>query len=222
MELPGGRDCSGSSGIKKDSVVHDPGTCVPMSLVIAFIGECGAAIAGDTREFITCGDRIPTETLERELYSGQLVADEDAEKRAGELGVSMAIRDDKRKVTCREGILVGEVSETHAGITQKRRLYATAGEYALAEISGSGIRVTRKGKASAFVVLGNQITKKIAYSCIQENWKPGGIHDAIKIIMLSMKRASDASASVSGSYDLIQTPQKVILSDEIITNFLYF
>jgi hypothetical protein len=45
------------------------------SLVVAFIGTYDAAMAGDTREFITCGERIPTETLERELYRGRLVAD---------------------------------------------------------------------------------------------------------------------------------------------------
>jgi len=41
------------------------------------------------------------------------------------------------------------------------------------------------------------------------------MHDAIKIIMLSMQRASDASASVSRSFDLIQTTGKVSLSEVI-------
>ncbi|HUT38832.1 MAG TPA: DUF2121 domain-containing protein [Methanoregula sp.] len=186
-----------------------------MSLVIAFIGMHGAVIAGDMREIITLGDRMSTETLEQELYSGQIVTDEDLKKRAEELNVSLTISDEKRKVTQRENILVGEVSETQGGITRKRRLYATAGEYAMVEITGSVITMTGKGRASNFVVLGNQITKQIAHSCIQEHWKNGGIHDAIRIIMLSMERASKATSSVSGLYTLLHTPAKVSLSEVI-------
>jgi len=58
-----------------------------MSLVIAFIGARGAVMAGDTREIITRGDRIPTDTLEHELYSGGIVTDADLYKRAEELGI---------------------------------------------------------------------------------------------------------------------------------------
>jgi len=172
-------------------------------------------MGGDTREIITRGDRIPTETLENELYTGKIATDEALARRAGELGVSLTIRDDKRKVSQRDGILVGEVSETEGGVCRKRRLYATAGEYALAEITNDRIRLTGKGKASNFVVLGNQVTQRIAHACIQEHWKNGTMHDAIKIIMLSMQRASDASASVSRSFDLIQTTGKVSLSEVI-------
>ena len=186
-----------------------------MSLVIAFISAHGAVIGGDTREIITSGDRISTETLEHELYTGQIINDEALQQRATELGVSLTIRDDKRKVTQRDGILVGEVSETEAGVTRKRRLYATAGEFALAEITSDDIRLTRKGKAGTFIVLGNQIAQQIAHSCIREFGNNITLHDAIKIIMLSMKRSSDASASVSGLFDLVQTPLKVSLSEVI-------
>ena len=186
-----------------------------MSLVIAFIGIQGAVMAGDMREIITLGDRASTETLEHELYTGLIVTDEDVKKRAGELGISLTIRDDKRKVTQRDGILVGEVSETEGGVTRKRRLYATAGEFALAEITDADLRWTGKGTASNFVMLGNQITKQIAHTCIQEHWKNGGMHDAIRIIMLSMERASMATASVSGLYNLIHTPKNVGLSSVI-------
>jgi hypothetical protein len=186
-----------------------------MSLVIAFIGTHGAVMAGDMREIITCGDRISTETLEHEMYSGMIITDEDLQKRAGELGVLLTIRDEKRKVTQRHGILVGEVSETEGDAVRKRRLYATAGEYALAEITNSEFRMTAKGKAGNFVVLGNRLTKQIAHSCIKENWKNGSIHDAIRIIMLSMEKASKSTASVSGLYNLIQTPLKASLSEVI-------
>ena len=186
-----------------------------MSLVIAFIGMHGAVIAGDMREIITRGDRMSTETLEQELYSGLIVTNEDLKKRAGDLGVSLTIRDDKRKVMHRDGILVGEVSETEGSVTRKSRLYVTAGEYAMAEITNSAVHQTGKGTAGNFVVLGNQITKQIAHSCIREHWKNGGIHDAIRIIMLSMERASKATSSVSGLYTLIHTPAKVSLSEVI-------
>jgi hypothetical protein len=179
-----------------------------MSLVIAFIGAQGAVMAGDMREIITRGDRASTETLEQELYGGQIVTDDDLIKRAEALGISLVIRDDKRKVAMRDGILVGEVSETEGDTSKKRRLYATGGEYALAEITDSDLRLTGKGKASNFVVLGNLVTKKIAHACIQERWKNGGMHDAIGILILSLERASKATASVSGVYTLIQTSQK--------------
>jgi hypothetical protein len=183
-----------------------------MSLVIAFIGIQGAVMAGDMREIITRGDRISTGTLEHELYSGLIVNDDDLTKRAGELGISLTVRDDKRKVIQRDGILVGEVSETEGGVTRKRRLYATAGEYALADITDADLRLTGKGTASNFVVLGNQATKKIAHSCIREHWKNGSMHDAIRILMLTMERASKVTASVSGLYTLIHTPAKISLS----------
>jgi hypothetical protein len=191
------------------------GTGTTMSLVIAFIGAHGAVMGGDRREIITSGERIPTETLEHELYGGQIVTDEALVQRAGELGVSLTIRDDKRKVSQRDGILVGEVSETEGGITRKRRLYATAGEYALAEITGDEIRLTGKGKASNFVVLGNEVAKQVVHTCIREKWKNGTMHDAIRIIMIAMERAFEASASVSGLYDLIQTPVKASISEVI-------
>lgn len=183
-----------------------------MSLVIAFIGAQGAAMAGDLREIITRGDKISTQTLENELYSGRIITDADLKKRADDLGIFLSIRDDKRKVTARDGILVGEVSESEGGVVKKRRLYATVGEYALAEITGSEIRMSGSGKASNFVVLGNEVSQQVARACIREHWNNGTIHDAISVIMLTMERASGATASVSALYTLIQTPAKASLS----------
>lgn len=85
----------------------------------------------------------------------------------------------------------------------------------MVEITGSGITMTGKGRASNFVVLGNQVTKQIAHACIQEHWKNGGIQDATRIIMLAMKRASDLTASVSGMYTLVHTASKTSLSEVI-------
>ena len=115
-----------------------------MSLVIAFIGTHGAVMGADTREIITSGDKLPTETLEQELCTGQIVTDEALVRRAGELGISLTIRDDKRKITQRDGALVAEVCETEGGVCRKRRLYATAGEYALAGITDGRDPVDRE------------------------------------------------------------------------------
>jgi len=186
-----------------------------MSLVIAFIGAEGAAMAGDMREIITRGDERSTQTLEDELYSGTIVTDADLKKRADDLGIFLSIRDDKRKVTERDGILVGEVSESEGGVVKKRSLYATGGEYALAEVTGSTIRVSGSGKAGNFVVLGNQITQQVARACIREHWNNGTIHDAIRVIMLTMERASGTTASVSALYTLIQTSATASLSTVI-------
>jgi hypothetical protein len=172
-------------------------------------------MAGDTREIITIGDDISTGILEHELYSGLLVTDDDMKKRAGDLGLVLTINDDKRKVTQRNGLLIGEVSETRCGVTRTKRLYATAGEYVLAEVTGSSVNVTGKGTASNFVVLGNEITQRIAHACIREQWNHGGLQDAIRIIMLAMKRASDATASVSGLYNLINSTTKISLNEVI-------
>ena len=186
-----------------------------MSLVIAFIGAQGAVMAGDLREITTRGDAIATQTLEQELYTGRIVTDADLKRRAEELGIFLSIRDDKRKVRPRDGILVGEVSESEGGEVKIRRLYATAGEYALAEITGAAFRLTGSGGAGNFVVLGNQITQQISHACISELWKNGTITDAIRIIILSMERASAATASVSALYTVIQTPAKASLSSVI-------
>jgi hypothetical protein len=186
-----------------------------MSLVIAFIGRQGAVMAGDTREIITAGDDAATEILERELYNGLIVTDEHLTTRAGALRLSLTIRDDKRKVTHRDGILVGEVSETRGGITRKKRLYGTTGRYVLTGVTGPDIQVLGTGTASNFVVLGNQVTQQAARDCIREHWKNGGIQDAVRIIMMAMQRASERSASVSGLYTLVQTPDTVSIDDVI-------
>jgi hypothetical protein len=186
-----------------------------MSLVIAFIGTQGAVMAGDMRELITSGEEASTVILERELYNGQIITDGQLRERAGALGISITIRDDKRKVVHRDGVLVGEVSETQGGITRKKRLYVTTGRYVLAGVTGSDIRVLGKGTASNFVVLGNQVTKQAAQDCIREHWKNGRIQDAVRIIIMAMQRSSERSASVSGQYSLIQTPDTVSIDDVI-------
>lgn len=186
-----------------------------MSLVIAFIGANGAVMAGDTRSITFQGDPVMREVLENELYEGRIVSDEQLEVRAHQLGIAITIRDGRSKVSERDGVLVGEVSSVEHGIVRKRRVYAAAGSYAIVDFEGSHATAMKTGKGSTFVVLGNAITKRIAHECIREHWKNGSFHDAVRIIMLALGRASQKTASVSSQSVLIQTRTKVDISTAV-------
>ena len=68
-----------------------------MSLVIAFIGKNGAVMAGDIREISFQGEKPDREKLEKELYSGALVTDDELTKKAEELKVKINVTDFKNK-----------------------------------------------------------------------------------------------------------------------------
>lgn len=176
-----------------------------MTLVIAFIGKQDAVMAGDMREIAFGGDDSSIEDLERELYGGSIASDSDLAKRADEIGVTIQLRDDKTKVSQRDGVLVGEVTETEGAKTSRKRLYATKGSYVIAEIVDSRLRVMQKGQASNFVVLGNDTTKEVANQCIQGMWEGGTIQDALRLIMLTMQIAASVTASVSRTFVLVHT-----------------
>jgi hypothetical protein len=179
-----------------------------MTLVIAFIGESGAVMAGDMREITYIGDRSSMEALERELYTGLITTDESLLARAGELGVRLSVRDDKVKVWERDGVLVGEVTSLEGGVLRRRRVYASGGSYAIVD-TGDGAPVPRgRGSAGNFVVLGNEKTKAIAHRCISEMWKNGSLRDAVEIITRSMERACLETPTVSRQFILIQTREK--------------
>jgi len=182
-----------------------------MTLVIAFIGATGAVMGGDMREITYLGSRISTERLEEELYKGLIVTDDELERRARELGVRIRIRDDKVKVSKRDGVLVGEVTSLEGGVLRKRRVYASGGSYAIVD-TGDGAPVPRgRGGGGNFVVLGNEKTKAIAHRWIRERWKNGSLRDAVEIITRSMERASAETPSVSRRFILVQTREKADL-----------
>ena len=183
----------------------------PVTLVMAFIGKAGAVMAGDMREITFLGDRVSMERLEEELYSGCIVSDEDLLKRAGELGVKLGIRDDKVKVSEKGGVLVGEVTSLEGGVLRRRRVYASAGSYAILDIGGPAVTMRGRDGPGNFVVLGNEKTKEIAHRCIRERWRNGSTRDAMEIITRSMETASQSSASVSRHFILLQTSEKVDL-----------
>ena len=184
-----------------------------MTLVIAFIGESGAVMAGDMREITYLGDPASLETLERELYTGLIATEEALLERAGELGVGLGIRDDKVKVTEKEGVLIGEVTSLEGGVLRKRRVYASGGAYAIVD-TGDGAPVPRgSGGAGNFVVLGNEKTKAIAHRCIRESWKNGTLRDAVEIIARSMEWAYAETPTVSRRFILVQTREKADLGN---------
>jgi hypothetical protein len=186
-----------------------------MTLVMAFIGETGAVMAGDMREITYLGERGSMEKLEDELYKGNIATDDDLEKRAKELGVELRIRDDKIKVTEDQGVLTGEVTSLEGGTLRRRRLLASAGSYDILDIEGPSATLRGKGGAGNFVVLGNEKTKEIANRCIREGWRGGSLRDATGIILRSMELASRTTASVSRRFLILQTGKKVDLAGAV-------
>lgn len=181
-----------------------------MSLVIAFIGKNGAVMAGDMREITFEGNKPDREKLEKELYSGALVTDDELIKKAEEFGVKIMVTDCKSKISEREGILIGEVSSVEDGIVKKRRLYASAGNYAIAELRNAEVTLTSHAKGSNFIVFGNDFTKQVANKFFKDNWtKKSTFQDAVKILMLCMETTAKATASVSKQFFLIQTASNV-------------
>lgn len=177
-----------------------------MTLVIAFIGKNGAVMAGDMREITFEGEKTDMEKLEKELYSGTIVTDEELAKKAEEFGVKIIVTDCKEKISERNSVLVGEVSSVEGGVIKKRRLYASAGNYAIAELKDSELTLTSQGKGSNFIAFGNEFTKQVANKCFQDKWtKKSNLQDAVKILMLCMETAAKKTASVSKQFVIVQT-----------------
>jgi hypothetical protein len=183
-----------------------------MTLVMAYIGSKGAVVAGDMREILFTTGGGGREELEKELYSGRITTDGELAERANALGVRMVVRDDKCKVRKRDdGILTGEVSKFEKGVAYRRRIYAAAGRYAIAEFEGDRTTSVHKKEGAAFIVFGNEITKRIANEVIRDHWKSGTPQDAIRIIVLAMEAASEQTASVSRAFAVEQTAAKADL-----------
>jgi hypothetical protein len=183
-----------------------------MSLVIGFSGTSGAAVGGDMREVLFWGKDSLTGELERELYSGRIRNDGELAQRAADLGVRLSIRDTKVKIREQEGVLIGEVSESDGGVVRKRRLYITAGEYAIADIRDNHFELRARESRSSFVVLGNEVTKRIANEAIRAGWREGTFEEAIRVIITALDTAASETASVSKNHLILQTREKTGLS----------
>ncbi|HMA05701.1 MAG TPA: DUF2121 domain-containing protein, partial [Methanomicrobiales archaeon] len=125
--------------------------------------------------------------------------------------VILSIRDVKVTARERAGVLVGEVSSVEGGMLKSRRLYASAGSYAILDFGEASPTLRRRGGAGNFVVLGNERTKAIAHRCIREGWKNGNLRDAAAIIRQSLEEAARASASVSREFVFLETREKADL-----------
>ncbi len=149
--------------------------------------------------------------FERELYSGQIRNDTDLWNRARVRGISLDVRDDKCKISGQEGILMGEVSETDGAVFRTRRLFVSCGAYAIIDITEAGPVLHTRGEGSTFVVLGNEVTKRIAHEMIRAEWENGTFADAVRLVIRIMNTAASCTASVSRECALLQTRTKADL-----------
>jgi len=179
-----------------------------MSLVIAFSSREGAVMAGDLREILMKGTDAAICRFEQELYSGQIRTESDLWKRAVDRGIILLLRDDKCKVSDHEGILIGEVAESEGDNVRKRRLCVACGTYAIVDITGNDAVLKQEGQGSTFVVLGNEVTKRIAHGMIRSEWKNGTFPDAVRLIIRIMNAAASSTASVSSTFTILQTQKK--------------
>jgi hypothetical protein len=182
-----------------------------MSLIVAFSGHDGAVMAGDLREILMQGPDAEILGFERELYSGQIWNDTDLRNRAKERGIGMRVRDDKCKISEQNGILVGEVSESDGAIVSRRRLFVSCGCYAIVDITEDGPVLQTRGKGSTFVVIGNEVTKRIAHEMIRAEWKSGAFADAVLLVIRIMNTVASCTASVSKDCTILQTRTKADL-----------
>ena len=80
-------------------------------------------------------------------------------EKARKFGVGITVTDCKSKISEKNGVLVGEVSSIEGGVIKKRKLYASAGNYAIAELRDSELTLTSHAKGSTLIVLGNELNR---------------------------------------------------------------
>ena len=171
-----------------------------MSLIIALSKSNKAVIGGDKRS-ITFLESCAL--LEQELYSGDIQTDQDLLKRAGELGASLQVADEREKVWRQGDILVGEVTEIAPSRQKRRRIYLVPGAYIMADIDGQETKVIGQGKV-ACMIIGNRISQVLAGQEIKN--RSGRVDEqAIEDIMA---KVSSSTPSVS--------PEHLILTTEVM------
>ena len=141
-----------------------------MSLIIAYIGKKGCVMASDKRKIGYFGDKEKLKILEKELYEGVIVSDDDFDKRASELGISIKITDDANKLKVVGNAVRGEVSTKGTFETKRRRIYGTTNGYQLVELVGSET-TSRKAGEKGIIIFGNNFAKKMAETLISRKWK---------------------------------------------------
>jgi len=173
-----------------------------MSLIVLFTSKKGVIISADKR-VIDFYPASKCEKLEEELYNGGIVTDYELKKRAGELGVNITIRDNKKKIASKGGVLTGQVTSFEQGELKLRRVYSVPGYYLIIDVVKGKVVMTEED-GSAFVILGNKITKREASATIKKEWN--GRLNMVEIegvIKKAMENCSIKTASMSKEYDLL-------------------
>ncbi|MGL4669599.1 MAG: DUF2121 domain-containing protein [Methanobacteriaceae archaeon] len=141
-----------------------------MSLIIAYISEKGCVMAGDKRKIAFFGDTDKREKLEVEIYSGIIKTQEELEKKAKDMDITLKITEDASKVRSIADILVGEVSTKTPFESRRKRVYATTNGYEIVELKGSEI-INRESGNKAIIIFGNKLTKGLANDIIASKFK---------------------------------------------------
>jgi hypothetical protein len=179
-----------------------------MSLILLFKSKRGAIISSDKR-VIDFYPASKSDNLEEELYNGDIKTDYELKKRAEELGVNISIRDNKKKITSKGGVLIGQVTSFEQRELKLRRVYSVPGYYLIIDVVKGKVERTEED-GSAFVILGNKITKREAYATIKREWS--GKADMVEIeevIKKAMENCSNKTASVSKEYDMLVSAESV-------------
>ena len=175
-----------------------------MSLIIAYIGKKGCVMAADKRKIGYFGDKSNLEVLEDELYNGKIDSDEEFDKRANELGISVKITDDASKLKIVGNCVRGEVSTKGAFETKRRRIYGTTNGYQLVEIVGSDVK-SRKAYGSGVVIFGNHFAKKMAETLINRKFKPSlSLKSKGEIFEDIIKEVSSKTPTVGANCDVLK------------------
>jgi hypothetical protein len=174
-----------------------------MSLIIAYVGKKGCVMASDKRRIAYFGNQKNRDTLEKELYDGEITTDEELYERANELKVSLKITDDANKIRTIENVVVGEVSSKGSFETKRKRIYGTTMAYQIIEMIGSEI-VSRERHEKAIILFGNKFTKSLAERQISKKWKPsfslkymGDIFEEI------LREVSNQTPSIGKEFDVM-------------------
>ena len=139
-----------------------------MSLIIAYVGKKGCVMASDKRRIAYFGNN--RQSLEDELYNGNITTDEELYKRAKELDVPIKITDDADKLRIVGNTVRGEVSTKGTHETKRKRIYGTTNGYQVVELIGSETKSRQAGE-KGIILFGNDFAKRQAETLIKRKWK---------------------------------------------------
>ena len=174
-----------------------------MSLIIAYVGKKGCVMAADKRKIAYFGEKEELNTLERELYDGTILNDEEFLKRAEELDVSVKITDGASKLLEIGEIIRGEVSSKGTFETKRRRIYATTNGYQLVELVGSEVQ-SRQAANNGIVVFGNKYAKKLAQNLLSAKWKSSqNLRTMAEVFEEILTEISSKTPTVGDDFDVM-------------------